>query len=154
MQDVRFLSTPSARRATYPSRTTMPSSSISIHALREEGDTKHLPEVAAGTAFLSTPSARRATQDCCVVHVFVTISIHALREEGDSFGLRAFPESEDFYPRPPRGGRLVCINLPVFLFEFLSTPSARRATFQVCHHRCEPHQISIHALREEGDPHS
>ena len=34
--------------------------------------------------------------------------------------------------------------------EFLSTPSARRATEQACeHHRTRP--ISIHALREEGD---
>ena len=34
---------------------------------------------------------------------------------------------------------------------FLSTPSARRAT--VCLVRHDPvHDISIHALREEGDP--
>ena len=34
----RFLSTPSARRATAPFRPTHGSDSISIHALREEGD--------------------------------------------------------------------------------------------------------------------
>ena len=33
---------------------------------------------------------------------------------------------------------------------FLSTPSARRATFHLCHHGIFP-VISIHALREEGD---
>ena len=34
--------------------------------------------------------------------------------------------------------------------EFLSTPSARRATGSIC--RCVPNNhISIHALREEGD---
>ena len=33
-----------------------------------------------------------------------------------------------FYPRPPRGGRLAAVNLLVFVFQFLSTPSARRAT--------------------------
>ena len=37
--------------------------------------------------------------------------------------------------------------------EFLSTPSARRATAAVC--RPHPHaHISIHALREEGDGNS
>ena len=56
---------------------------ISIHALREEGDTHHLT---AGTGEM--------------------ISIHALREEGDS-GDRPFTREE---------------------LEFLSTPSARRAT--------------------------
>ena len=55
---------------------------ISIHALREEGD-----------------PASCLTLSCSV------ISIHALREEGDS-GLRAKPAGRnDFYPRPPRGGR-------------------------------------------------
>ena len=56
------------------------------------------------------------------------ISIHALREEGDG-GLheRASP-ADHFYPRPPRGGRR-CSGAPPFtLSEFLSTPSARRAT--------------------------
>ena len=34
---------------------------------------------------------------------------------------------------------------------FLSTPSARRATVRCIHRDAELHQISIHALREEGD---
>ena len=38
----------------------------------------------------------------------------------------------------------------VQLFEFLSTPSARRATGQHSGAKCY-HNISIHALREEGD---
>ena len=33
-----------------------------------------------------------------------------------------------FYPRPPRGGRRVAADAPLALLEFLSTPSARRAT--------------------------
>ena len=37
-QILRFLSTPSARRATGISRARLPACSISIHALREEGD--------------------------------------------------------------------------------------------------------------------
>ena len=56
------------------------------------------------------------------------ISIHALREEGDV-------QCE----RPSKAGK-----------KFLSTPSARRATFQIRRHR-DAGDISIHALREEGD---
>ena len=39
-----------------------PSQQISIHALREEGDSPTLPRRIVGRIFLSTPSARRATQ--------------------------------------------------------------------------------------------
>ena len=56
------------------------------------------------------------------------ISIHALREEGDSVPTADGTAQRNFYPRPPRGGRLVPFGLPV-----------------LC---CS---ISIHALREEGD---
>ena len=56
------------------------------------------------------------------------ISIHALREEGDLQQMH------------PAG------SLPLFL----STPSARRATF-VNHEKHIVFVISIHALREEGD---
>ena len=78
---------------------------ISIHALREEGD----------------PRARDTSSS-------LTISIHALREEGDLV-IQPFGQTlEDFYPRPPRGGRL-------------STPANKGFS----------KTISIHALREEGD---
>ena len=55
-----------------------------------------------------------------------------------------------FYPRPPRGGRQFYDEEECLEHEFLSTPSARRAT------RAEKaaeaaREISIHALREEGD---
>ena len=79
-----------------------------------------------------------------------TISIHALREEGDIRPVSPGPRCWNFYPRPPRGGRL-------FLFVtlnsrkiFLSTPSARRAT-RLAHLAPVVSDISIHALREEGD---
>ena len=56
----------------------------------------------------------------------------------------------DFYPRPPRGGRHAILDQPLAKSVFLSTPSARRAT-----KNREPErdrlEISIHALREEGD---
>ena len=35
---------------------------------------------------------------------------------------------EDFYPRPPRGGRLAALSWSTPSWGFLSTPSARRAT--------------------------
>ena len=58
--------------------------SISIHALREEGDRYKLILSGTPVQFLSTPSARRATVEReCVVE-----------------------RKDDFYPRPPRGGRL------------------------------------------------
>ena len=101
---------------------------ISIHALREEGD----------------GSASAVGCHYCV------ISIHALREEGDVMVRFVTPSSSDFYPRPPRGGRLASPREYVPPREFLSTPSARRATgFYDILNPAE--LISIHALREEGD---
>ena len=103
---ILFLSTPSARRATssrkqaawfrnyfYPRpprggrpplwRSLRASAKISIHALREEGDSS-IPSLQLSTSeFLSTPSARRAT---CTLWASVFLPVH-------------------FYPRPPRGGR-------------------------------------------------
>ena len=78
------------------------------------------------------------------------ISIHALREEGDQ--PRCWPSSQldYFYPRPPRGGRPYRAAIMARLIQFLSTPSARRAT-QPQHRRPCDEGISIHALREEGD---
>ena len=145
-----FLSTPSARRATFPLFQILQSVSISIHALREEGD--HVDSVRAvyRMQFLSTPSARRETIRVlpyrkhtnisihalreegdvlfvCFLH-FCRISIHALREEGDTLSSFALLSTSYFYPRPPRGGRL-------------GHPTC---SLIVVH-------ISIHALREEGD---
>ena len=78
---------------------------ISIHALREEGDLR-----ANGLGDL------------------IKISIHALREEGDPARLRCFPTRCYFYPRPPRGGRPSTPSSSASAAQFLSTPSARRAT--------------------------
>ena len=79
------------------------------------------------------------------------ISIHALREEGDLLRFRVLKRPKNFYPRPPRGGRLVENPNGAALNKFLSTPSARRAT-GLSDLRNHWNQISIHALREEGDP--
>ena len=124
------------------------------------------------------------------------ISIHALREEGDGRALSSSSEAMYFYPRPPRGGRRfpfrrlrqynpisihalreegdkAQFRFLMFFAIFLSTPSARRATWRSCCSvwrtgyfyprpprggRLRQHAnayaddvISIHALREEGD---
>ena len=89
-----------------PAALAAPGAGISIHALREEGDLPGLKLGGLELKFLSTPSARRATA-------------------------AAAPRSAtaaDFYPRPPRGGRLALLFLMALWFK-----------------------ISIHALREEGD---
>ena len=59
-------------------------------------------------------------------------------------------QAADFYPRPPRGGRPDDAPPPRRAGSFLSTPSARRATIPG-RFRSRRIQISIHALREEGD---
>ena len=130
IEAAKFLSTPSARRAT------------------ASGEAKR----AKKSIFLSTPSARRAT------------GCHRLLSEG----------WRDFYPRPPRGGRRAKVKRYRPKSPFLSTPSARRATLTASRwtsthpnfyprpprggRRPDPEgpgisgHISIHALREEGDP--
>mgnify|MGYP000145121284 CR=1 FL=1 len=106
----------------------------------------HLHEI----RFLSTPSARRATPLPKFYHEKRLISIHALREEGDSCLFLPLHQNFNFYPRPPRGGRRYQVQLFRSHGLFLSTPSARRATFGLAAKESrEP--ISIHALREEGD---
>ena len=103
----------------------------------------------------------------------MSISIHALREEGDAG--RPLQERRPppyFYPRPPRGGRHLLARHALRQNEFLSTPSARRATRCASPSRsflgflstpsarratrqplrpAADDPISIHALREEGD---
>ena len=100
---------------------------ISIHALREEGD--HLRVLQAQDQTISIHALREeGDRKPCTMPTFRSISIHALREEGDFC----------FLP------------LTITYTQFLSTPSARRATaFHRSDHGQQP--ISIHALREEGD---
>ena len=100
-----FLSTPSARRATNTNLDNLTHTEISIHALREEGD-------------WGRPCISRAC----------SISIHALREEGDYSSIQPDHMQQNFYPRPPRGGRPFNRFSTTSCTKFLSTPSARRAT--------------------------
>ena len=78
------------------------------------------------------------------------ISIHALREEGDTTTPLQRGVCTYFYPRPPRGGRPAQLDQRITAVEFLSTPSARRAT-PPANTGSKMTKISIHALREEGD---
>ena len=80
---------------------------ISIHALREEGDMAVVCPHGLHLQFLSTPSARRATFHSAAP--LQTLESH-------------------FYPRPPRGGRRFSLRCSKHPNKFLSTPSARRAT--------------------------
>ena len=172
----KFLSTPSARRATLYNHRHAHCCQISIHALREEGDRVRFlrssqrhnfyprpprggrpvrflllhvqqdfyPRPPRGgrpatalhrgkaAVFLSTPSARRATPTGFCLLAPCRISIHALREEGDLGELHKQLLQLNFYPRPPRGGRHAHISIPAPFAQFLSTPSARRATAAGC----------------------
>ena len=146
-----FLSTPSARRATSSSTSFSKHSAISIHALREEGDL-----------------------DDDVARLGVGISIHALREEGDRPRGWTPPPPPDFYPRPPRGGRRASASVSSsspshfyprpprggrpptlrtvkILSNFYPRPP-RGGRLRVLQAQDQTERISIHALREEGDP--
>ena len=149
--NARFLSTPSARRATQDSFIRQIFRYISIHALREEGDQNETRKEVFTMTFLSTPSARRATtRPLSLILWSARISIHALREEGDRLSCLNPIRPRYFYPRPPRGGRLFIGQYFIDRRQFLSTPSARRATLTL-DDEPEDRGISIHALREEGD---
>ena len=89
-QPDRFLSTPSARRATRAGHIAAHFGNISIHALCEEGDWVAWTSDIDDYKFLSTPSARRATVTLRASSSQSSISIHALCEEGDC--CRGFPE--------------------------------------------------------------
>ena len=81
----------------------------------------------------------------------LTISIHALREEGDANGMRRTRRHTNFYPRPPRGGRRhhqQALRLRRTDF-YPRPPRGGRPDGSVVDNSV--HDISIHALREEGD---
>ena len=149
-------------------------SAISIHALREEGDRTGAGQPAAGQPFLSTPSARRATRMSATSPTTSRNFYPRPPRGGRPRRPGRFPaRPRNFYPRPPRGGRhpitkslkeefKISIHAlreegddgepfkQYVMLEFLSTPSARRATAGFRAGALDSN-ISIHALREEGD---
>ena len=113
----------SAQRAPVPT--------ISIHALRVEGDSPRSIQAYEQKAFLSTPSGWRATR----------------RDHHQ----RCQQPPRNFYPRPPGGGRQSSSNNGyegdlISIHALRVEGDSRLACFRraVCH-------ISIHALRVEGD---
>ena len=100
-----FLSTPSARRATRRSCTGYQGQSISIHALREEGDFSQYSFPLDIHDFYPRPPRGGRPKDPDRVRAPWEISIHALREEGDGQSKARCTAWRNFYPRPPRGGR-------------------------------------------------
>ena len=101
--------------------------------------------------FLSTPSARRATGWLLGRPVSSRISIHALREEGDVASQARLRPSANFYPRPPRGGRqYLQYDNSASQKDFYPRPP-RGGRRQQQQGQRQGLQISIHALREEGD---
>ena len=102
---------------------------ISIHALREEGDHCFQYSAPLAATFLSTPSARRATQPLANWILRALISIHALREEGDA--------------KTSRLRRALTISIHALREEGDIRSLSRLSQLMA---------ISIHALREEGDP--
>ena len=125
---ISFLSTPSARRATERSGPQEAQEAISIHALREEGDPRRQHRRPAGLKISIHALREEGDAEFAVLHQVTEISIHALREEGDCRPWTGGSCRYDFYPCPPRGGRLGGIL-----------------------YGGRGQGISIHALREEGD---
>ena len=148
---IPFLSTPSARRATAYLGVNPTKERISIHALREEGDALHPYHVIHTDDFYPRPprGGRRDTNQLYLAPV--EISIHALREEGDGAGFQGIEATIQFLSTPSaRRATLAGSRTTSSPIRFLSTPSARRATAR---RRVREgfRWISIHALREEGD---
>ena len=170
---VEFLSTPSARRATYGMPEMETHYCISIHALREEGDANSRKSKATPRNFYPRPPRGGRRLLWRLLSHWQAISIHALREEGDQqsgaeehpipvflstpSARRATPQrgrrcerKRDFYPRPPRGGRPMPALREIHRTHFYPRPprGGRLQTQGVPYRRW---LISIHALREEGD---
>ena len=151
----RFLSTPSARRATLGGVCFFLCAVISIHALCEEGDSTparrrswliyFYPRPLRG----GRPSPSRLTPSSCYFYPrplrggrpdagparlidLLGISIHALCEEGDRRSGCTSQLTQRFLSTPSarRATRCTCPEA-VAAYEFLSTPSARRATRQL-----------------------
>ena len=124
----RFLSTPSARRATIISNNSYGLLRFlsTPSARRATASPRPLPRMES--AFLSTPSARRATTK----------------------KIQATTEGSNFYPRPPRGGRPLRAEPTVNATNFYPRPPRGGRPHNNFAQRI-PVLISIHALREEGD---
>ena len=123
-----FLSPPSARRATTSTASARRCIGHFYPRPPRGGRQKSICSLLSHCQFLSPPSARRATGSAVCSQRPRMISIPALREEGDWMHSHCLYGLKNFYPRPPRGGRLM----------------DKMTIYEQC-------RISIPALREEGD---
>ena len=101
--------------------------------------------------FQSTPSVGRATSARKRRGIKTHISIHALRGEGDASCAHDLTNNKSFQSTPSVGrataaGRVIICSVR----QFQSTPSVGRATL-IAGLFTRSFQISIHALRGEGD---
>ena len=145
-----FLSTPSARRATRCLAVHQRAKPYFYPRPPRGGRLFSIVLDLVSDRFLSTPSARRATKSSTPTRWALRHFYPRPPRGGRRDRTKRPITTPDFYPRPPRGGRHRSLHPSRSGQEFLSTPSARRATnlsgvFQ------NQHGISIHALREEGD---
>ena len=124
----RFLSTPSARRAT--------SGELIFDCIN---------------LFLSTPSARRATKHRQQTGQRRRYFYPRPPRGGRPVILRLWQyRLQNFYPRPPRGGR-PDKSYAEQLKDKISIHALREEGDGLHHHFHRTRKISIHALREEGD---
>ena len=162
-----FLSTPSARRATRPVRSKDHHSRISIHALREEGDTPNLKQKKLTYDIYQLPQreGRRHRKQRAVRYfyprpprggrrVYNQISNNAAiflstpsARRATPLPLRKYRCVRHFYPRPPRGGRHTAAVSVTPYSGFLSTPSARRATAPMAASGCTSRFLSTPSAR-------
>ena len=102
---------------------------ISIHALREEGDASSSSSSMTMTNFYPRPPRGGRPIEVMTKVARVFISIHALREEGDRGPVRVCDLSDIISIHALREeGDMQGPHCNSYLPEFLSTPSARRAT--------------------------
>ena len=100
--------------------------------------------------FLSTPSARRATGSLAFFQAG-DVDFYPRPPRGGRRLTRILSSDFDyFYPRPPRGGRLTPQPKMTVKADFYPRPprGGRRREVRIFQRW---YQISIHALREEGD---
>ena len=106
---------------------------ISIHALREEGDGCSTTTTPSQTYFYPRPprgGRRRSRQ----LYSQRSKHFYPRPPRGGRQWLQHLPARHlYFYPRPPRGGRPNRMELELPYHQFLSTPSARRATKRSMH---------------------
>ena len=149
--DVIFLSTPSARRATYASRRHRqhranfypgpPRGGRRAKSTAKSGPINFYPRPPRGGRLVHLQNG----------YDHRSISIHALREEGDAVTAKSSATMPDFYPRPPRGGRRDDGQHSKALREDFYPRPPRGGRLDLLPNLTPEQKISIHALREEGD---